>query len=221
MVLSGYAALTRPTITTTCDFSTVLLLHEKNDVIRINATPNGIAMKYRRAFIPGGSFFFTLVTEQRRPLLASSEAVDVLRMAFRTVLATRPFEIDAIVVLPDHLHCVWTMPPGDADFATRWRLIKTWFTKHCDPALRTAPNRARLSKGQQAIWQLRYWEHALRDETDVSRHIDYIHFNPVKHGHVSSAIEWPHSSFRRFVKDGAYPADWGQGAMDFDGVGYE
>jgi putative transposase len=178
-------------------------------------------MKYRRAFIPGGSFFFTLVTEQRRPLLASVDAVDVLRMAFRVVRATRPFEIDAIVVLPDHLHCIWTLPPGDADFATRWRLIKTWFTKHCDPALRTTPNRARMSTGQQAIWQHRYWEHALRDETDVSRHIDYIHFNPVKHGHVSSVMEWPHSSFRRFVKDGVYPADWGQGAMDFDGVGHE
>ena len=198
-------------------------------------------MRYRRAFIPGGSFFFTLVTEKRRPLLASAEAVDVLRQAFRTVKASRPFELDAIVVLPDHLHCIWTMPPDDADFATRWRLIKTWFTKHCDPALRsgadrlrhdvalrqTAPNAtyglnpSRVARKQQMIWQHRYWEHALRDETDFSRHVDYIHYNPVKHGHVSSAREWPYSSFQRHVAEGIYAMDWGRSAMDFEEVGNE
>ncbi len=178
-------------------------------------------MNYRRAFIPGGSFFFTLVTEQRRPLFASAEAVDILRMAFRVVRSAHPFELDAMVVLPDHLHCIWSLSPGDADFATRWRLIKTWFTKHCDPALRAVPNRARVTKGQQAIWQHRYWEHALRDETDFARHADYIHFNPVKQGYASSAMEWPYSSFRRYVKDGVYPVDWGQGSMDFEGVGHE
>ncbi|WP_337289031.1 transposase [Candidatus Methylomirabilis sp.] len=178
-------------------------------------------MRYRRAFIPGGSFFFTVVTEQRRPLLASADAVGVLRAAFRAVRASRPFDVDAIVVLPDHLHCIWTLPPGDADFATRWRLIKTWFTKHCDPAIRTEANRVRTAKREQAVWQHRYWEHTLRDEVDVIRHVEYIHFNPVKHGLVSSAFEWPHSSFRRYVKAGLYPADWGQGAMDFEGVGQE
>ena len=178
-------------------------------------------MNYRRAFIPGGSFFFTLVTEQRRPLLASAGAVDILRMAFRVVQSAHPFQLDAIVVLPDHLHCIWSMSPGDADFSIRWRLIKTWFTKHCDPALRGVPNRARVTKGQQAIWQHRYWEHALRDETDFARHVDYIQFNPVKHGYVSSAMEWPYSSFRRYVRDGVYPVDWGQGTMDLEGVGRE
>ena len=97
-------------------------------------------MRYRRAFVSGGSFFFTLVTEKRRPLFASAEAVDVLRGAFRSARSTRPFALDAIVVLPDHLHCIWTLPPGDADFSTRWRLVKTWFTKHCDPALRPTPS---------------------------------------------------------------------------------
>jgi len=126
-----------------------------------------------------------------------------------------------MVVLPDHLHCIWSLPPGDADFATRWRMIKTWFTKHCDPALRAVPDRVRVTKGQQAIWQHRYWEHALRDETDFARHADYIHFNPVKHGYASSAMQWPYSSFRRYVNDGVYPSDWGQGSMDFDGVGHE
>ena len=90
-------------------------------------------MQYRRAFVSGASYFFTLVTERRRPILASASAVEVLRNAFRAVRNTRPFEVDAIVVVPDHLHCIWTLPPGDADFSTRWRLIKTRFTQQCDP----------------------------------------------------------------------------------------
>jgi len=174
-------------------------------------------MKYRRAFIPGGSFFFTVATEKRRPVFASAESVEVLRMAFRVVRSTRPFEVDAMVVLPDHLHCIWTLPPGDADFATRWRLIKTWFTKHCDQALRSEPNRARIAKREQALWQHRYWEHLLRDEMDFARHVEYIHFNPVKHGYALSAMEWPYSSFRRYVETGAYPADWGLGVMNLEG----
>ena len=114
-------------------------------------------MQYRRAIVPGGTFFFTLVTDRRRPILASDEAVDALRNAFRSVRQSRPFEIDAIVVMPDHLHCIWTLPPDDADFSTRWRLIKTWFSKHCPDALRRTPDAARLTKGEQAIWQHRYW----------------------------------------------------------------
>jgi putative transposase len=178
-------------------------------------------MRYRRAFVPGASYFFTLVTEKRRPVFASSEAVDVLRDACRTVRAARPFEIEAIVVLPDHLHCIWTLPPDDADFATRWRLIKTWFTKHCDPALRLTPDNARVAKREQALWQHRYWEHMLRDETDFVRHVEYIHFNPVKHGLAASSLDWPHSSFRRYVDAGIYASDWGRGGMDFEGVGRE
>jgi putative transposase len=178
-------------------------------------------MQYRRAFLPGASYFFTLVTERRRPILASASAVEVLRSAFRSVRKTRPFEVDAIVVLPDHLHCIWTLPPGDADFSTRWRLIKTRFTKQCDPALRAEANSARAAKCEQAVWQHRYWEHLLRDETDYTRHVEYIHYNPVKHGLVSSAMEWPYSSFRRYVAAGVYPPDWGQGAMDLEGIGHE
>ena len=178
-------------------------------------------MKYRRAFLPGGSFFFTLVMEGRRPIFASAEAVDVLREAFRSVRLSRPFELDAMVVLPDHLHCIWTLPPGDADFATRWRLVKTWFTKHCDPALRLVPNRSRIARNEQALWQHRYWEHMLRDETDFARHVEYIHFNPVKHGLALSAMDWPYSSFHRYVEAGVYPPDWGRGTTDIDGVGHE
>ena len=178
-------------------------------------------MQYRRAFVSGGSFFFTVVTEKRRPVLASAAAVEVLRMAFRAVRASRPFEVNAMVVLPDHLHCILTLPPNDADFATRWRLIKTWFTKHGDAALRSEPNQARRAKREQALWQHRYWERVLRDARDFTRHVEYIHFNPVKHGLVTSAIEWPYSSFRRYVEAGVYPRDWGRGVMDFEGVGHE
>lgn len=178
-------------------------------------------MNYRRAFVPGGSYFYTVVTEGRRPILASTAAIETLREAFRVVRAQRPFDLSAIVVLPEHLHCIWTLPPGDADFATRWRLIKTWFTRHADPALRVLPDRARAAKGEQALWQRRYWEHLLRDETDYARHADYIHYNPVKHGHVARPLDWPYSSFRRQSEDGIYPADWGSGSMDFEGVGRE
>jgi len=178
-------------------------------------------MRYRRAFIPGGSFFFTLVTEKRRAIFNEAQHVDTLRAAFANIKAQRPFEIDAIVIMPDHLHCIWTLPPDDMDFATRWRLIKTWFTKHCDHSLRPAPNKARQHKQEQAIWQHRYWEHLLRDEADFARHVDYIHYNPVKHKHVATPSAWPHSSFHRYVEMGIYPADWGASSMDFEGIGHE
>jgi len=178
-------------------------------------------MRYRRTVLPGGSFFFTLVTEKRRPLFDAADSVDILRKAFSSVKASRPFDIDAVVILPDHLHCIWTLPIHDADFATRWRLVKTWFTKHCDPALRATSTQARRVRGEQAIWQHRYWEHTLRDEDDFARHVEYIHFNPVKHGYVAAAIDWPHSSFRHYVESGIYPSTWGQGEMAFDGIGHE
>jgi putative transposase len=178
-------------------------------------------MRYRRAKLPGGSFFFTVVTERRHALLTAPDVVDVLRTAFRVVRERRPFRIEAAVILPDHLHCIWTLPPGDTDFATRWRLVKTWFTRHLDPARRPVPNRARTAKREQALWQRRYWEHALRDESDFVRHVEYIHWNPVKHGLASSALDWPFSSFRRYVGAGLYPEDWGTGALDFEGIGHE
>jgi putative transposase len=178
-------------------------------------------MQYRRAFFLGGSYFFTVVTERRRPLLATPEAIDLLRNALRTVRAARPFTIDAIVILPDHLHCIWTLPPEDIDFSTRWRLIKTWFTKHYDPELRPTPHPARSAKGAQMLWQQRFWEHALRDEVDFARHVDYIHYNPVKHGLVAAVGTWPYSSFHRYVDKGIYPVDWGGNGIDVEGVGQE
>jgi len=178
-------------------------------------------MHYRRAFTPGGTLFFTVVTHQRRPLLASAVAVEVLRAAFRSVRRSRPFDIDAMVVMPDHLHCIWIMPSDDADFATRWRLIKTWFTKNSPPVLRAVPDPARSAKSEQAVWQHRYWEHLVRDKDDYASHVDYIHYNPVKHGLVSSVSDWPYSSFSRHVAAGVYPANWGQLGMSFEGIGHE
>lgn len=178
-------------------------------------------MQYRRAFLPGGTFFFTVVTADRKPIFADPKNVEVLREAFRAVHLRRPFTLEAAVVLPDHSHYIWTLPTGDADFSTRWRLIKTWFTKHCDPALRAEQGNARASKDEGWLWQHRYWEHMLRDETDYRSHVEYIHFNPVKHGYVNAPIDWPYSSFRHYVKAGIYPPDWGGTVESIEGVGHE
>jgi len=178
-------------------------------------------MRYRRAFIPGGTFFFTQVTEQRRPLLAEQPAIDCLREAFRAVKTKRPFQIDAIVILPDHLHCVWTLPEGDTDFAVRWRLVKSWCTKHWPVPLPQAPTEARRNRGEGGLWQRRYWEHVIRDDLDLGRHFDYVHFNPVKHGYVRRPADWPYSSFRRAVESGLYTLDWAGADEDFDDIGHE
>jgi putative transposase len=160
---------------------------------------------YIRATIPGGTFFFTVaLLERRRRLLV--EHIDELRAAFRNVRRTRPFAIDAVVILPDHLHCIWTLPAGDADFSTRWRLIKTAFARSIPNGERLSTRRERT--GERGIWQRRFWEHAIRDDTDCARHVDYIHFNPVKHGHVGRAVDWPYSSLHRYVREGIYPPDW-------------
>jgi len=136
---------------------------------------------YRRSVVPGGSFFFTVNLADRRSSLLTDE-VEALRAAFRFVASRHPFSLDAVVILPEHLHCIWTLPAGDPDFATRWRLLKTEFSKEITAGERRS--RSRAAKGERGIWQRRYWEHMLRDEQDFARHCDYIHFNPVKHGRV-------------------------------------
>ena len=153
-------------------------------------------MQYRRAFVPGATHFFTVVTARRHPLFGDAAACDLLRQAFRQVAQQRPFTVNAMVVLPDHLHCLWTLPPDDVDYPARWRLIKTWVTQRYG-----APH---------PLWQPRYWEHLIRDDTDYRQHVEYIHYNPVKHGYVSRPSQWPYSSFRRYVKEGLYP---GTGAV--------
>jgi putative transposase len=160
---------------------------------------------YRRNFIPGGSFFFTVnLTERKLSLL--TDHIELLRAAFRETRQRHPFTIDAIVVLPEHLHTVWTMPKGDANFATRWRLIKSTFSRGLAGGERISPSR--IAKGERGIWQRRYWEHTIRSEADLARHIDYIHINPVKHGLVERVGDWGPSSFHHYVKLGVYPSDW-------------
>ena len=171
---------------------------------------------YRRNFIAGGSFFFTVNLSQRRWRLLT-EHVDLLRHVFRKVRRRHPFVVEAIVILPDHLHAIWTLPQEDADFPLRWRLIKSEFSRDLPRQERISESRA--SKQERGIWQRRYWEHTLRDEADFERHVDYIHYNPVKHRHVGQVRDWRYSSFHRFVKLGIYPSNWA-GNLENDGKGF-
>ena len=169
---------------------------------------------YRRNRVAGGTYFFT-VNLLERNLTLLTDHIDALRAAVRKVRARRPFHIDAWVVLPDHLHCVWTLPPGDADYSSRWKAIKITFAKSLPATERLSP--VRRSKGERGIWQRRFWEHTIRDDSDYSAHMDYVHYNPVKHGLVVRVAAWPYSSIHRCVAAGIYPADWGGGlAIDLD-----
>lgn len=161
---------------------------------------------YTRARIAGGVYFFTVNLAERRNNDLLVRHIAELREAFRRTRQDHPFVIDAIVILPEHLHCLWRLPMSDDDFPTRWRLIKARFSRYIAPEERISQSRRR--KGERGLWQRRYWEHVIRDEEDYRRHLDYIHFNPVKHGHVLSVRDWPYSSFHRWVERGAYPADW-------------
>jgi putative transposase len=170
-------------------------------------------VRYRRNFLPGGSFFFTVTLADRRSS-ALVDYVDALRSAFRVTRRERPFAIEAIVILPDHLHVVLTLPPDDADFSGRWRRIKGQFSSALIDA---GVSIARASNGDLALWQRRFWEHTIRDENDFERHVDYIHFNPIKHGLVERVCDWPHSSFHRYVKEGLLPEDWAGDTCDEPG----
>jgi putative transposase len=162
---------------------------------------------YRRNRVPGATYFFTVNLRDRRSGLLVTE-IDALRAAVRDVRRRSPFRVDAWVVLPDHMHCLWTLPDGDSDFPDRWRRIKAAFSK----SLPDSVPRIRLRKGETAIWQRGYWEHTIRDDRDYAAHMDYMHFNPVKHGFVEKPGDWPFSSFRRCVETGLYPAGWLGGA---------
>jgi putative transposase len=161
-------------------------------------------VRYRRNRIEGGTFFFTVTLADRRSAALVDHA-GALRAAFRATRQARPFMIDAVVVLPDHLHALWTLPPGDADFAGRWRRIKGHFSSNLLAAGTALPRHA---NGELALWQRRYWEHTVRDEGDFVRHVDYIHYNPLKHGLVTRVRDWPYSSFHLYVRRGILPEDW-------------
>jgi putative transposase len=162
--------------------------------------------RYRRAKIKAGTFFFTVTLANRSSDLLVQE-IHRLRSAYVSAQRRFPFKTIAICVLPDHLHAVWSLPPDDADFPLRWNLIKSGFSR----GLPASANRteSKIAKREKGIWQRRYWEHAIRDDADLARHVDYIHFNPVKHGYVAKVCDWPHSSFHRFVTEGILPLDWG------------
>ncbi|MBD1848663.1 transposase [Leptolyngbya sp. GB1-A1] len=166
---------------------------------------------YRRSKIAGGTYFFTQVTHQRQPWLCSEIARSLLRSALLKVGAKYPFTIEAIVLLPDHLHCIWTLPPNDSDYATRWRLIKSEVTRQGSDLLGVQASRSESRQKRQEgnLWQRRFWEHTIRDEADFARHCDYIHYNPVRHGLCERAVDWQYSSFHRFVAQGVYSKDWG------------
>jgi putative transposase len=172
-------------------------------------------MRYRRVLIPGASYFFTLVTHERLPIFADATTIDLYRRAVIKVQAARPFALEAEVVLPDHIHLLCTLPEGDADYVMRVRLIKTAFTRSILRQRGHVAKRSdsRIAKGEQAIWQRRYWEHTIRDERDFRAHLDYIHINPVKHGFVAAPRDWPHSTFLAWVERGAYEPWWGSNDM--------
>tara|TARA_R110000868_G_scaffold302899_1_gene563441 strand:- start:363 stop:881 length:519 start_codon:yes stop_codon:yes gene_type:complete len=168
--------------------------------------------QYRRLYIPGSTYFFTVVTHKRKKILCTPIAIKRLRQAFKHVMKKIPFELNSIVILPDHIHCLWTLPDDDNNFSERWRLIK----KHVSHGINATLSR----RAEKHIWQRRYWEHLIRDEKDWRQHMDYINYNSVKHGYVTRPYDWPYGSFRRHVKDELYYPDWGKGdpsaAPDWD-----
>lgn len=163
-------------------------------------------MRYRRTRLPGATYFFTLNLANRNRTLLVDHA-DMLREVINKVRQKHPFQIDAMVVLPDHLHALWTLPENDSDYITRWMLIKTGFSRNIPKNEYLSDSRR--SKGERGIWQRRYWEHLIRNDLDTERHMDYIHFNPVKHGYVARASDWKYSSVHRYIKSGIVPPDWG------------
>ena len=164
---------------------------------------------YRRLFIPGGTWFFTVNLLQRQNNNLLVREINLLRNTVKSVRKSYPFHINAWVVLPDHMHAVWTLPENDADFSTRWRLIKSGFSRGLPKTEYLSA--VRIAANERGIWQRHYWEHAIRDELDFERHIDYVHINPMKHQLVTQIKDWPYSSFHRYVESGIYPLNWGGG----------
>ena len=158
---------------------------------------------YRSARSAGATWFFTVVTARRRRFLADEHAISILRESVAATLQRMPFHMDAWVILPDHMHAIWTLPAGDRDFSTRWGLIKAGFSRNSNLPHLSAPRR------DGGLWQPRFWEHRIRDVRDYRAHMDYAHYNPVKHGLVARVKDWPYSSFHHAVREGIYAADWG------------
>ena len=162
---------------------------------------------YRRLYVKGGTYFFTVVTQDRRHIFTEEKSTQMLRSAFKVVMDKNPFQVESIVVLPDHIHCIWTLPRDDHDFSKRWKGIKYRFSSNYKSSFATSDSMKK--KKEKGLWQRRFWEHLIRDQDDFNRHIDYIHYNPVKHKLARSAVDWPYSSFKQFMMQGIYEKNWG------------
>lgn len=166
--------------------------------------------RYRRTRTEGGTYFFTIVTYRRQRFFLREDLINDLRQAITDVRQKYPFKIDAWVLLPDHIHCIWTLPKKDNDYSKRIGMIKAQFTsrakKHLEKPQWITPSKSKHR--ESTIWQRRFWEHEIRNNKDFERHVDYVHFNPVKHDLVNAACDWPYSTFHRYVKSGVYSKDW-------------
>ena len=175
-------------------------------------------MKYRRVYVCGGTYFFTLATYNRLPIFSSRESNELLFEAIRYTTNRMPFEVVAYAILPDHMHFIWTLPEGSGDYSTRWRLIKSHFTRNYTQKGSVGRPASRKYKMEQDVWQRRFWEHLIRNPLDLSRHVEYIHYNPIKHGYVNTLMEWEYSSFQRYVSDGLYTPNWGENTKTWSGT---
>lgn len=163
---------------------------------------------YRRAHVLGAHYFFTVTTRGRKPFLTHASVRAALRSSIGQVRELFPFAIEGWVLMPDHMHCLWRLPEGDADYGKRWGLIKRQVTRELGiSSIGETPSQRKRHEGN--LWQRRFWEHLIRDEDDYRKHLDYLHWNPVKHGYVKHVVDWPYSSFHRYVKAGLLPVDWG------------
>lgn len=172
---------------------------------------------YRRAKTAGATYFFTVVSYRRQGILCDAPVRKAIRQAIVEVSNKSPFAIEAWVLLPDHLHCIWTLPPDDADFSSRWSRIKRMVSQECGTAYRRDDwmTPSKRKHRESTIWQRRFWEHQIRDEQDFNQHMDYVHFNPVKHGLSLNVADWPYSTFHRYVKNGVYSSNWGGNGIEF------
>jgi putative transposase len=168
---------------------------------------------YRRYFVPGGTYFFTLVTARRAPLFADGRARRLLGRLTRCCIAKYPLQVIALVLLPDHLHTLWALAPGDDRYSLRWSWIKGNFSRQWLASGGHEQTRvvSPVHEGRRSVWQRRFWEHTIRDEDDLQAHFDYIHYNPVKHGYVTRPRDWRWSTFHRWVARGHYQINWGAG----------
>lgn len=168
---------------------------------------------YRRYLVPGATYFFTLKTERNAPLFSEDTAVRILGDVLREMRTRWPVETVAFVLLPDHLHAIWSLPPGDAAYPARWGWVKKTFSQRHLGSGGAEQERSdsRVRNRRRGVWQRRFWEHMIRDEDEFEAYFDYVHWNPVKHGWVRNTADWPHSTFHRWVKAGVYPPDWGRG----------